>query len=127
MSPFGYLSLLFGLLALVTFFWKVIAKERAFKYVHFICLGLYIAFFVCFVLWAKDLYVNDKDPHLALWTFSVGALFYGTILAYPYTKPYRIPTYVNMTLFLLLGATLIILAICLSKTVIQPNGTFLAL
>ncbi len=126
MSPFGIVAFVAGVFALVFFLWKVIAKENAWKHVHFLIGGLFLVFFVCFILWAKDLYKND-DPNLGMWTFAVIGLFYGSILAYPYTKPYRVLTYVNMTLFLLLGVAVVILAVCLSKSVLQPNATYLAL
>ena len=127
MSPFGILAILFAVLALGLTIYKLIAKEKTWRFVYIPIAVSFLAFAVCFVLWANKLYANDQ-PSLAIATFLVGALFYGSILAIPWTKNRpNILIYINMGLFLALGVALIILGVYLSKSVLQPDTFILVL
>lgn len=120
MSPFGVLAVICLLFAIA----GVICFKLLVKVAKFMILGValfYVLLFIFALLWAKSLYA-DGQVGFAIGTFAVGCLLIGTLLFAPIIWKVRVLSYIDMALFLLLGVTFIIMAVFLSKSVIQPSA-----
>ncbi|MCR5349165.1 MAG: hypothetical protein K6E59_06145 [Bacilli bacterium] len=122
MKLFGILTIVFALFCVAGVFLSLSFKAKLLLAAR-IGLGVSYALFLLFLLlWANQLYEGGNLP-LAFSTFAVGGLLCGTIILGILLKENKIATWVTMVSFLVLAITFIVLAVFLSKTVIQPNGT----
>ena len=119
MNKFGILVFVFLGLCLVGFVLQWILKKRLI--IGCVSLACFIALTILAVKWAEAMYAGG-DVALARATFLVGSFFLLSILAIPFVKGWKIAVMADMVAFLALGVTFIILAVYLSKSVLQPNA-----
>ena len=121
MNKVGILVILLALACIGAMFLFVFAK-KGYRLPAGIFFGaLYLGFFATLLHWCGLIYAGG-NLMLARATFAVGGLVFGTILLGPTLRKNKVATWIDMSLFLLLAVAFVILAVLLSKTVIQPNA-----
>ena len=118
---FMVLAIVFGALGLVGFFLRIFLKGKF----HLLLLagtGLCFCLMLAFlVIWARKTY-GDELKSLATWTFLSLSLTIGALLFAPFARINKVANTIDMAAFLVLAILTIVLAIYLSKGVLQGPG-----
>lgn len=120
MSIYAIASVLLALLLVAADIVLVKKRDVCPKWVYPLYGAAIIGLMLLFFLWGRNLFA-DGATSFAGWTFLLGAATLATLIVAPVVWPYKVATYVDMTLFIVLGVTFIVMAIFLSKSVIQPS------